>query len=376
VSVSGRYGLAAGPAGHFKYQTASSYNRLGAAQDTLQFQPQSPLGARYAVWFPGKSAAQTSNNASLINWSVTASNSILTFPGRTGSVAQIIAALPPALPPYPQYELPIASVTASSSQVGFPPTNAVNDNLSDFWVSSGTTQGQGPTTNNPEWLLVAFPRRAAVSRFQVYPRTTNGGYGPKDVSLLLDGSSIYQGIMGPTTRLDVELAPPAYATNAELLITSSYDPMFPNNPRNVQVVEMAFFERAVPGTFGDWALHEFNATQLADVSVSGPGADPDGDGAPNLLEFAMGGQPLAADAENFKLQSASMSANQFAFQFRQRKDLGGLARKFLLSTNLVAWTQVSPLNVSTEQDLGDVVQLLATMGVPPQPSFFRMSFSQ
>jgi hypothetical protein len=183
-------------------------------------------------------------------------------------------------------------------------------------------------------------------------------------------------MMGPTTTLDVELSPPAYATNAELLITSSYDPMFPNNSRNVQVVEMVFFERAVPGTFGDWALREFNATQLADASVSGPGADPDGDGAPNLLEFAMGGQPLAADAQNLKLQSASMLTNHFAFHFRQRKDLGGLTRQFLLSTNFVAWTQISPLNVSTEQDLGDVVQLLATMDAPAQPSFFRVSFSQ
>jgi hypothetical protein len=225
-------------------------------------------------------------------------------------------------------------------------------------------------------LQITFPRRAAISRFQVFPRTTNGGYGPKDVNMLLDGASIFQGTMGPTTTLDVQLPQPAYATNAELLITSSYDPNFPTNPRNVQVVEMVFFERAVPGSFGDWALHEFNATQLADSSVSGASADPDGDGAPNLLEFAMGGQPLAADAENLKLQSASASGNQFAFHFRQRKDLGGLTRQFLLSTDLATWTPVIPLNVSTDQDFGEVVQLLATMDAPTQPSFFRVSFSQ
>jgi hypothetical protein len=192
----------------------------------------------------------------------------------------------------------------------------------------------------------------------------------------VDGASIYQGTMGPTTTLDVELAQPAYATNAELLITSAYDPMFPNNSRNVQVVEMAFFERAMPGTFGDWALRQFTSAQLADASVSSADADPDGDGAPNLLEFAMGGQPLAADAENFNLHYASRSANQFAFHFRQRKDLGGLTRQFLLSTNLVAWTQVSPLTLSTDQDFGDVVQLLATMEAPAQQSFFRVGFSQ
>jgi hypothetical protein len=376
VCVSGRYGFAAGPAGYFKYQTASSYNRLGAAQDTLQFQPQNPLGARYAVWFPGKSAAQTSSNASLINWTVTASNSILTFPGRTGSVSQIIAALPPASPPYPQYELSVAGITASSSQAGFPPTNAVDGNLSDFWVSAGMSQGQGPTTNNPEWLLITFPRRAGVVRFQVYPRTTNGGYGPKDVSMLFNGSPIYQGTMGPTTTLDVQFSQPVYTTNAELLITSSYDPSFPTDSRNVQVVEMVFFERAVPGTFADWALNQFTEAQLADSSISGASADPDGDGAPNLLEFAMGGQPLVSDPENFKLQNASLSENEFAFYFRQRKDLGGLTRQFYASTDLIAWAPVSPLNISTDQDFGDVVQLLATMDAPAQPSFFRVGFSQ
>jgi len=284
--------------------------------------------------------------------------------------------LPPPPPPYPAYTLPIVGITASSFQAGYPPTNAVDGDLTDFWVSNGTSPGQGPTTNNPEWLLLIFPRRAAISRFQIYPRTTNGGYGPKDVKMLLDGASVYSGTMAPTTTLDVELAQPAYATNAELLITSSYDAGSPANPRNVQVVEMVFFERAPPGSFGDWALHEFNAAQLADDSVSNANADPDGDGAPNLLEFVMGGQPLAADAENLKLQSASVQGNQFAFRFRQRKDLSGFSRQFLLSTNLISWTPVSPLNISTNQDFGDVVQLVATMDAPPEPGFFRVSFSQ
>lgn len=376
ICVAGRYGIAAGPVGYFNYRAASSYNRLGAAEDTLKYFPQNWLGPRYAVWFPGKMASQTASNVNLIKWSVTASNSILTFPGPTGSVAQIIAAAPPPLPPYPEYALALSSVSASSLQASYPPTNAVDGNLSDFWVSSGSNPGDGPATNNPQWLFVTFPRRVAISRFQIYPRTTNGGYGPKDISVLFDGASIYEGTMAPTTTLDVELAQPAYATNAELLITSSYDPAYPTNSRNVQVVELAFFERALPGTFGDWALHEFSAAQLADSSISGAGADPDGDGAPNLLEFAMGGQPLVADAENLKLQSASTSPNQFAFHFRQRKDLGGLTRQFLLSSDLAAWTPIAPLNVSTDQDFGEVIQLLATMSAPPQPSFFRVSFSQ
>jgi hypothetical protein len=103
VCVSGRYGIAAGPAGYFSYQAATAYNHLGAAEDTLKFVPQNSLGARYAVWFPGKNASQTAANAGLINWTVTASNHTLSFPGPTGSVSQIVAGLRPALPPNPPF---------------------------------------------------------------------------------------------------------------------------------------------------------------------------------------------------------------------------------------------------------------------------------
>lgn len=376
LCVAGRYGLAAGPTGYFNYQAASSYNRLGAAQDTLSYITQDQLGPRYAVYFPGQSASQTASNASLIRWSVTSSNYVLSFPGPAGATSQIVTALSPAPAPYSPYTLPVASITGSSYQSGYPPTNAVDGNLSDFWVSSGTAPGQGPTTNHPEWLLVTFPRQAAVNRFQVYPRTTNGGYGPKDVQVLLNGASVYVGIMVPTTTLDVTLSPPAYATNAELYITSSYDPANPTNSRNVQVVEWVLMERAQPGTYGDWALRQFNDTQLADPTVSGQFADPDGDGVPNLLEFAMGGNPLLSDPGNCAIQSAAAGAGQFKLRFRERKSLSGITRQFLLSTNLSSWTSATPVSVAPVQDLGDIQLLEAVFASPAVASFYRLGYSE
>ena len=44
-------------------------------------------------------------------------------------------------------------------------------------------------------------------------------------------------------------------------------------------------------SFGDWQTAYFTPDQLADATVSGPGADPDGDGIPNLLEFAFNLDP-------------------------------------------------------------------------------------
>jgi autotransporter-associated beta strand protein len=97
VCISGHYGLAIGPAGYMNYTAATGYNRLGAAQDTLQFQPTNSLAPRYAVWFPGKDVPQTSNSAGAITWTVSGNNAVLTFPGLAGASAQISASLlPPA----------------------------------------------------------------------------------------------------------------------------------------------------------------------------------------------------------------------------------------------------------------------------------------
>ena len=45
-----------------------------------------------------------------------------------------------------------------------------------------------------------------------------------------------------------------------------------------------------------WRFARFSSEQLADTSVSGDTADPDNDGISNLLEYALGGDPLVSDS--------------------------------------------------------------------------------
>jgi hypothetical protein len=89
ICVARRYGVACGPSGFFKYQAATGYSH-GTAEDTLQFIPTNSLLPRYAVWFPGQNAAQTASNASRVSWVVSATNSVLAFPGPAGSLRQIV----------------------------------------------------------------------------------------------------------------------------------------------------------------------------------------------------------------------------------------------------------------------------------------------
>ncbi len=381
VCIAERHGLAAGPAGFFRYQAAASYNRSGAAEDSLSFVAAEPLNARYAVWFPGCDAAQTRANAGRITWTATATHVILQFPGPGGGLAQITAPLPPAGPAYPPYQLPVSSVTASSWQAAYPPTNGVDRLPGTFWVS-----GRGPT-NHAEWLAVAFPRLAAVSSFQIQPRTENGGYGPAGVQLLLNvsgaipssgrpanGEQVFEGILAPDAMLNARLATPIPATNAVLVVTGAYDRGNTNSPRNVQVVELSFFERAQPGSYGDWLLHWFSDGQLANPVITGPDSDPDADGAPNLAEFAVGGNPTMPDAELAALRPWTPAAGGFGFSFRERKIPGGAQRRFERSDDLSIWVETTPTQITNLMEFPDAWLRAAVFPAEKSQAFYRVKF--
>jgi hypothetical protein len=381
VCVSGNYGVCAGPSGYFNYAAASTYNRLGAAQDVLEFFPDQTLAARYAVYFPGQTASQTASNALRVSWSVANTTGVLSFPGPGGALVTLSAVVPGEQPTYLPYSVPALTVSASSNQGPYPPTNAYNGVLTDFWVSL-----YGPT-NHAEWLKVQFPRLAAISGFKVYPRTDNGGYGPRDVQVFLNvtnavpasgvpasGTNAYTGTMAPTTTLDIAFAQPLYASNALLVINSGYDRGATTGVRNTQVNEFMLLERAQPYTFGDWALRHFTSAQLADPSVSAYGADPEGDGVVNVVEFATGADPFAADAALSSVQSPKRSGSQFAFRFRERKQLGDFQRIFEGSTNLATWSAATPVSLTSVTDLGECDLLEVSFPLANAPAFYRLRY--
>ena len=384
VCVSGHYGIAAGPAGYFKYAAATAYNRLGAAEDTLAFYPTNSLTPRYAVYFPGRNAVDTSNLAAQVSWSVSRTNATLTFPA-AGGTAQLSTPVPlvSVNPSYPPYELGLAGVSASSSQsAAYPPTNAVDNNNATFWVSL-----YGPT-NHAEWLLVGFSRPVALAEFQVAPRTVNGGYGPSVIQMFCNvtnaipasglptsGSNFWAGPMAALATLDVKLSPPVYATNAVLVVTGAYDNGVTNAPRNVQVVEFNLFERAPPGTFADWQLQNFTDAQLTNSAIGLAAADPDGDGVPNLLEFVTGGNPFVADATNAAVKAFALSGGQFAFQFQERSSPGNVARQFESSSDLLAWSNISPAQLNIMQTNGGNRIYQALFPALNQSQFFRILYA-
>jgi hypothetical protein len=130
------------------------------------------------------------------------------------------------------------TIKASSCQSQYPDKNAIDGNENTFWVSSGTEPGQGPSSEKPEWLELSFEESATISGFGVMGRP---GYGPRKCQLQVmvkdnefetihafeaqDGKA-YQGAFKPVS-----------ARAFRLLFEGAYDVRFPENARNVQVVE-------------------------------------------------------------------------------------------------------------------------------------------
>ncbi|HLX72618.1 MAG TPA: hypothetical protein VKV04_23600, partial [Verrucomicrobiae bacterium] len=98
ICLSGKYGVAAGPAGYFNYVANTTYERVspglsesGEAEDTLSFVESNQIAPRYAVWFPTKNALQTSNSAAAISWSTNSTTATLVFPGAAGTPTTLVA---------------------------------------------------------------------------------------------------------------------------------------------------------------------------------------------------------------------------------------------------------------------------------------------
>jgi len=287
---------------------------------------------------------------------------------------------------YPPYQVPITNVFDSSEQPAFPATNAVDGLLTDYWVSYGTAAGQQPTATSPEWLFVEFPRVVALSEVLIYPRS---GYGPNAIQLIANsqlapgtppngsetygiptnGTSIYTGTMANSAAAaDVVLAKPVYVTNLQLYITSSY------SADNVQVAEIIFNERSLPGTFGDWELRQFTAAQLNSPAMTSPFADPDGDGVVNLQEYAVGGNPLVKDATNAIMHGFILSSNQIGVSYQVTNVLGDISLQYQASADLIHWTNVTPTSVSVLTNKASILTDEAVFPQQPPLKYYRLNY--
>jgi hypothetical protein len=117
----------------------------------------------------------------------------------------------------------------------------------------------------------------------------------------------------------------------------SYTPgTFPTQThQNSNYYRDAVFKRVV-SAFDAWRESSFPAAQFADAAVSGTQADPDGDGANNLLEYALASDPLVPDFSG-QVDLAHDGAKLALTFFRARAELTYVVEA---SSDLTQWTSL------------------------------------
>jgi hypothetical protein len=116
--------------------------------------------------------------------------------------------------------------------------------------------------------------------------------------------------------------------------------------------------------FSDWIT-----SQGLPEGQQGPGHDPDRDGRPNLLEFALGSHPLTADTGLPLL--LSLTTEPATLRFALRLDRPGVTVKLQTTTDLGGgiWTELPSEVRSTE---GSIQTRLARHTSDTATRFFRL----
>ena len=94
-----------------------------------------------------------------------------------------------------------------------------------------------------------------------------------------------------------------------------------------------------------WRFTHFTSAELADPALSVPSADPDGDGLPHLMEYALGGDPRISDAVNHSTV-VGLSADHLTLTYTRPSSVTDLTYTIEWTIDLKTW---SADNAVTEQ---------------------------
>ncbi len=98
-----------------------------------------------------------------------------------------------------------------------------------------------------------------------------------------------------------------------------------------------------------WRAGSFAQGDLGNPAVSGPAADPDGDGLSNLLEYALAAEPANPDAAGLLSPGTAgdLSLSYLTLTARLRADTGALKIIPQASADLATWNEPAPVLISS-----------------------------
>ncbi len=110
--------------------------------------------------------------------------------------------------------------------------------------------------------------------------------------------------------------------------------------------------------YDQWLVSEFSAAQIANPGISAEGADPDGDGKANLLEYATGGNPHAFDRTGDPV--LLNTGGTLRLQYIADTAKTDIIYQVKVSTDLITWTHIAEVVTARAASLETREVTLAT----------------
>lgn len=171
---------------------------------------------------------------------------------------------------------------------------------------------------------------------------------------------------GAETELNSELALADVILSDETgVIDLNQKDSLGTHPGQVTVTAQPDIDNAGSG-LPDWWEQQYGLN----LFTQNAGLDPEHDGVPHLLEYAFGGHPLVADAQERGVRAGRVEANGATFLslgFYRRKGDASLLYQVQESQDLGSWENLPlPLQIiGTPQDMGDGTEHVTVRGTIP-----------
>lgn len=112
------------------------------------------------------------------------------------------------------------------------------------------------------------------------------------------------------------------------------------DPTDEANAELRLFTYRLAGSYSSWGESYFSAAELEDPTASGPEADPDQDGIPNLLEYALGSLPKSPSRAGLPTTGLMEEGGRFylTLTYERIKPAGDIEFVVESSPDLVSWS--------------------------------------
>ena len=174
--------------------------------------------------------------------------------------------------------------------------------------------------------------------------------------------------------INVSLTADALADDGETFVVNLGQPLIGGALLGIgQQASVAVSAPALTG-YAAWQQAKFTVGEVADANISGPNADPDGDGFSNLVEYALGLEPKSPSTSG--LPAVSSDATHWIYTYTRPVGVSDVTYEVQFSTTLTTWgvPGVAATLVSTigEVETWQAKHLLSSAA----NAYFRLKVSQ